>query len=114
MSGKVAKKTSLIAGVRECFFGFADGADEKTFVRLQIQLRLRGLILFFVIALARSFHLILTSEDFLSNPLGSILLEPGCPVPSFFFLLLLLNGKLQWVEPSAFIFAAFRYVCDTG
>eukprot|EP00798_Chlamydomonas_sp_ICE-L_P004547 gene4547-14725_t len=31
MSGKVAKKLSLIASVRECFFGFADGADEKTF-----------------------------------------------------------------------------------
>eukprot|EP00798_Chlamydomonas_sp_ICE-L_P004414 gene4414-14541_t len=62
MACKGAKKLSLMASVRECFFGFADGADEKTFVKLQVQLRMRLCIVCFAAAFARSVQLILTSQ----------------------------------------------------
>eukprot|EP00798_Chlamydomonas_sp_ICE-L_P004447 gene4447-14597_t len=108
MPSKVARNPSLIARVRECFFGFPDSAVESHFLKQQVQQRMCGMIVLSVASLGSSVHKLLQSGVFRSNPVGSILMEPGAPVLTVFFLFVLFMGRWRWVEPTVVALAVCR------
>eukprot|EP00798_Chlamydomonas_sp_ICE-L_P024124 gene24124-9701_t len=121
MACNVAKKTSLVARLRECFFGFADSAKEEHFIKLSIQERMTVLCVFSVMVCASSIKRVMSSEDWSQNPFGCILLEPNVPVPVAFLVWTLRTARWRWVDPAVFVCHAWRFaiillwlVCDAA
>eukprot|EP00798_Chlamydomonas_sp_ICE-L_P012311 gene12311-15474_t len=108
MTCTVAKKTSLVAHLRECFFGFADSAHEEHFVKLRFQERMTVGFATAVVTCASSIYRALQSEDWSQNPFGCILLEPGAPVPMVFLIWIICTARWRWMEPAVFACYAFR------
>eukprot|EP00798_Chlamydomonas_sp_ICE-L_P024125 gene24125-9703_t len=109
MACNVAKKASLVARLREFFFGFADSAKEEHFVKLRIQERMTVLCVIAAMICASGINRALHSEDWSQNPFGCILLEPIAPVPIAFIMWTLYTARWQWVEPAVFVCHAWRF-----
>eukprot|EP00798_Chlamydomonas_sp_ICE-L_P022595 gene22595-29734_t len=100
-ASKPVKKPSLSAQVRKCFFGFNDATKEEHFTMLKAKERIPVLMMISVVGCASAVYRAWHFADWISNPLGSLLMDSVGPQSLAISLFpRIFKGTWRWLEPT--------------